>query len=61
METSTADLYRVASMRLGGGSSWRNSGRDVFSVSVHDEDDEEALKWAALEKLPTIIELGRVF
>ncbi|XP_074280493.1 pleiotropic drug resistance protein 1-like [Silene latifolia] len=53
METSTADLYRVASVRLGGGSSWRNSGRDVFSVSVHDEDDEEALKWAALEKLPT--------
>ncbi|KAH9622500.1 hypothetical protein KSS87_017391 [Heliosperma pusillum] len=53
METSTGDLYRVASMRLGGGSSWRNSGRDVFSVSVHDEDDEEALKWAALEKLPT--------
>ncbi|XP_074271811.1 pleiotropic drug resistance protein 1-like [Silene latifolia] len=53
METSTADLYRVASVRLGGGSSWRNSGRDVFSMSVRDEDDEEALKWAALEKLPT--------
>lgn len=26
---------------------------DVFSRSVRDEDDEEALKWAALEKLPT--------
>lgn len=26
---------------------------DVFSRSSRDEDDEEALKWAALEKLPT--------
>lgn len=24
-----------------------------FSTSLHDEDDEEALKWAALERLPT--------
>ncbi|CAA6670849.1 unnamed protein product [Spirodela intermedia] len=27
--------------------------RDVFSRSFREEDDEEALKWAALEKLPT--------
>ncbi|KAL6573651.1 transcription factor [Orobanche hederae] len=26
---------------------------EVFSKYVRDEDDEEALKWAALEKLPT--------
>ncbi|KAL6334310.1 hypothetical protein AAG906_014711 [Vitis piasezkii] len=36
-----------------GSSIWRNSGADVFSQSSRDEDDEEALKWAALEKLPT--------
>ncbi|KAG1346222.1 ABC transporter G family member 39 [Cocos nucifera] len=35
-------------------SAWRSgSARDVFSRSSRDEDDEEALKWAALEKLPT--------
>ena len=26
---------------------------DVFSRSSRDEDDEEALKWASLKKLPT--------
>lgn len=40
------------------GSVWRSaSGRsaasEVFSRSSRDENDEEALKWAALEKLPT--------
>ncbi|XP_020588143.1 ABC transporter G family member 39-like [Phalaenopsis equestris] len=36
------------------GSAWRGgSSRDVFSRSSREEDDEEALKWAALEKLPT--------
>ncbi|KAL9233904.1 hypothetical protein vseg_008839 [Gypsophila vaccaria] len=37
--------------------SWTNGATDVFSVSIDVEDDsnddEEALKWAALEKLPT--------
>lgn len=33
-------------------SRWTLSG-DVFGRSSRDEDDEEALKWAALEKLPT--------
>ncbi|XP_073141601.1 pleiotropic drug resistance protein 1-like [Henckelia pumila] len=33
---------------------WRNSnGMEVFSGSSREENDEEALKWAALEKLPT--------
>ncbi|XP_073135477.1 pleiotropic drug resistance protein 1-like isoform X3 [Henckelia pumila] len=33
---------------------WRNSnGLEVFSGSSREETDEEALKWAALEKLPT--------
>lgn len=53
--SSAAELYRVASVGLGRNSSsvWRNSGREIFSTSTRDEDDEEALKWAALEKLPT--------
>lgn len=35
-------------------SSWRSStASDVFGRSVREEDDEEALKWAAIEKLPT--------
>lgn len=32
---------------------------DVFSRSARDEDDEEALKWAALEKLPTFDRLRK--
>ncbi|GAB2284885.1 transcription factor [Dionaea muscipula] len=50
---STAELYRVTSARLGNSSGFRDSGREVFSRSIRDEDDEEALRWAALEKLPT--------
>jgi ribosomal protein S15P/S13E len=43
----------VASMRRGdSGSLWRR-GDDVFSRSSSEEDDEEALRWAALERLPT--------
>nr|XP_010910610.1 ABC transporter G family member 36 [Elaeis guineensis] len=45
------DVYRVGSMRRSS-SIWRR-GDDIFSRSSRDEDDEEALKWAALEKLPT--------
>ncbi|XP_039117422.1 ABC transporter G family member 35-like isoform X1 [Dioscorea cayenensis subsp. rotundata] len=51
MDGSTGDVYRVGSLRRNS-SIWR-SGEDVFSRSSRDEDDEEALKWAALEKLPT--------
>uniref|UniRef100_A0ACD5XRJ1 Uncharacterized protein n=1 Tax=Avena sativa TaxID=4498 RepID=A0ACD5XRJ1_AVESA len=32
---------------------WSRGAEDVFSRSSRDEDDEEALRWAALEKLPT--------
>ncbi|TVU02579.1 hypothetical protein EJB05_51914, partial [Eragrostis curvula] len=47
------EIQKVASMRRGGsGSMWRR-GDDVFSRSSRDEDDEEALRWAALERLPT--------
>lgn len=38
---------------------WRNNGVEIFSRSSRDEDDEEALKWAALEKLPTFNRLRK--
>nr|AMR34859.1 PDR transporter [Artemisia annua] len=44
---------RMGSIRAGSSTRWRNTGMDVFSRSTREEDDEEALKWAALEKLPT--------
>ncbi|KAL2968076.1 hypothetical protein AAZX31_15G011500 [Glycine max] len=34
-------------------SSIRRDASDIFSPSSFEEDDEEALKWAALDKLPT--------
>ncbi|KAF9617021.1 hypothetical protein IFM89_033091 [Coptis chinensis] len=50
----SGDLYRVSSMRRNSSSIWRNSTSEVFhTASSREEDDEEALKWAALEKLPT--------
>lgn len=38
---------------------WRETDDGVFRRSTHEEDDEEALKWAALEKLPTVARLRR--
>lgn len=32
---------------------------EVFSRSSLDENDEEALKWAAIEKLPTYLRIRR--
>ena len=53
----SADIYRASSSlrdSLRAGSFvWRNSTVEAFSRSSREEDDEEALKWAALEKLPT--------
>lgn len=48
-------VYRASnSFRSRGPSSaWRRSGSDGFSRSLREEDDDEALKWAAIEKLPT--------
>ena len=57
-----SDIYNASnsfrkSGNLGNLSSvWRNNGMDVFSKSSRKSDffdDEEALKWAALQKLPT--------
>ncbi|KAI3684270.1 hypothetical protein L6452_33491 [Arctium lappa] len=50
---------RPPSLRSASNSVWRNSGMDVFSRSSREEDDEEALKWAALEKLPTFDRLRK--
>ncbi|CAN6243538.1 unnamed protein product [Urochloa humidicola] len=52
------DLVRMGSIAGGSmrrtASSWRASGRsDAFGRSATEEDDEEALRWAAIEKLPT--------
>ncbi|CAN0856234.1 Pleiotropic drug resistance protein 1 [Linum grandiflorum] len=51
------DLYKARNSirRSGSASIWRNNPSDAFSASSRggEEDDEEALKWAALERLPT--------
>ncbi|XP_073136046.1 pleiotropic drug resistance protein 1-like [Henckelia pumila] len=48
-----------SSFRVNSSNVWRNTGIEVFSRSSRDEDDEEALKWAALEKLPTFDRLRK--
>ncbi|CAK7336320.1 unnamed protein product [Dovyalis caffra] len=53
------DIYRASSLRRGGSSLWTNNATDAFSKSSRDEDDEEALKWAALERLPTFNRLEK--
>ncbi|KAF8393289.1 hypothetical protein HHK36_021530 [Tetracentron sinense] len=53
------DAYRVGSLRIDSSSIWRNSTVDAFSRSFREEDDEEALKWAAIEKLPTYLRIKR--
>ncbi|XP_038975955.1 ABC transporter G family member 36-like isoform X2 [Phoenix dactylifera] len=51
------DAFRAGSLRRNN-SIWR-SRDDIFSRSSQEEDDEAALKWAALEKLPTYDRLRR--
>ncbi|KAF3447187.1 hypothetical protein FNV43_RR12367 [Rhamnella rubrinervis] len=53
------DFFRVGSARLSSSNVWRNSTIEVFSQSSRNEDDEEALKWAALERLPTYMRVKR--
>ncbi|KAI9110322.1 hypothetical protein K1719_018764 [Acacia pycnantha] len=49
-----ANIYKASnSLRSGSSTIWRNGSAEVFSASSRAEEDEEALKWAALEKLPT--------
>ena len=47
----------MSSFRIGSRSVWSNSGVEIFANSFHQEDDEEALKWAAIQKLPTFARL----
>ncbi|XP_061343409.1 pleiotropic drug resistance protein 1-like isoform X2 [Gastrolobium bilobum] len=47
------------SFRIDSSSIWRNSDAEIFSNSFHQEDDEEALKWAATQKLPTVKRLRK--
>ncbi|XP_052206530.1 pleiotropic drug resistance protein 1-like isoform X2 [Diospyros lotus] len=56
---SSDHVFKVNSIRLSNSSIWRNSDRDVFSRSSRQEDEEDALKWAALEKLPTFTRLRK--
>ncbi|CAA0810655.1 ABC transporter G family member 40 [Striga hermonthica] len=55
------DLYKASSsIRSNSSNIWRNTGMEAFSRSAREEDDdEEALKWAALEKLPTFDRLRK--
>ncbi|KAL4626335.1 hypothetical protein ACB092_05G088900 [Castanea dentata] len=54
------DIYKASSsLRVNSSSLWRNNAVEVFNRSSREEDDEEALKWAALEKLPTFDRLRK--
>ncbi|KHN07106.1 Pleiotropic drug resistance protein 1 [Glycine soja] len=50
---------RVASARIGSSGVWRSGSIDVFSGSSRRDDDEQELKWAAIEKLPTYLRMTR--
>ncbi|KAK7832037.1 pleiotropic drug resistance protein 1 [Quercus suber] len=50
----SGDIYKAgSSFRLSSPSMWRDATMEIFSKSSREDDDEEALKWAALQKLPT--------
>ncbi|KAG5551933.1 hypothetical protein RHGRI_010140 [Rhododendron griersonianum] len=55
----SGDIYRVSSLRINSSNIWRSNPGEVFSRSSREEDDEEALKWAAIEKLPTYLRITR--
>ncbi|CAK9166553.1 unnamed protein product, partial [Ilex paraguariensis] len=56
----TGDLYKAgSSLRAHSSSIWRDNAIQAFSRSSREEDDEEALKWASLEKLPTFKRLKK--
>ncbi|OMO80597.1 ABC-2 type transporter [Corchorus olitorius] len=48
-----SEHYQASSLRIGSSKLWRNNSIEDFSDSFREEDDEESLKWAAIEKLPT--------
>nr|TKS15347.1 hypothetical protein D5086_0000033840 [Populus alba] len=57
---NSGGLYQVkSSLPANSSSMWRNNGMETFSRSSREEDDEEALKWAAIERLPTYSRLRK--
>lgn len=52
-------MNRASLARITSSKKWRNSTTDIFSSSSTREDDEEALKWAAVERLPTYLRMNR--
>ncbi|XAR69345.1 Xenobiotic-transporting ATPase [Bertholletia excelsa] len=59
MEGGGENILKVSSARLSSSNIWRNTTREIFSRSSREEDDEEALKWAAIQKLPTFLRIRR--
>ncbi|XP_058226805.1 pleiotropic drug resistance protein 1-like [Rhododendron vialii] len=54
------ELYRASSsLRRNSSAIWRTRSANIFSRSSRGEDDEEDLKWASLEKLPTFDRLRK--
>ncbi|KAH7845345.1 hypothetical protein Vadar_000884 [Vaccinium darrowii] len=54
------NIVRGISARLGGSTIWRSNELFSFSFSSYNSyADEEALKWAALEKLPTLARIRK--
>ncbi|KAK9232143.1 hypothetical protein WN943_022386 [Citrus x changshan-huyou] len=47
------EIYLASTTSHRSHSRWRTGSVGAFSMSSREEDDEEALKWAAIEKLPT--------
>ncbi|CAA0838334.1 ABC transporter G family member 40, partial [Striga hermonthica] len=58
-ESLRSNSKKGESFRGNSSNLWRHTGIEVFSRSSREEDDEEALKWAALEKLPTFDRLRK--
>ncbi|KAM1513519.1 hypothetical protein ACFX1Z_024934 [Malus domestica] len=60
---TTNHLYEASqSFRANSSSVWRDTGMEVFSrpsMTSNHEDEEEDLKWAALERLPTFNRLKK--
>ncbi|KAJ4718238.1 Pleiotropic drug resistance ABC transporter [Melia azedarach] len=60
MDMRGGDLYQLGnSLRANSSRLWRDTGSAAFSRSFSEDhqEDEEALKWAAMERLPTYIRL----
>ncbi|XP_059640406.1 pleiotropic drug resistance protein 1-like isoform X2 [Cornus florida] len=54
------DLYKASTrLRTNSLSIWSNNGMEIFSLSSREENEEEALKWASLDKLPTFNRLKK--